>query len=203
MSVADSYFDTLYQDSRDPWAFRKRWYEKRKRNLVLAALPRGLYDKVFEPGCSNGELSLRLADRCHDLLCCDTSGRAIELAAQRLANKPNVRLQQARLPEQWPSGRFDLIVLSELCYYLDAADLERLIGCALRALNRGGTLLACHWRPVIEGCPLTGDQVHARLHEGLGMPRLLRHEEPDLLLEVWCHDATSVAEREGLREREA
>ncbi|BCG25038.1 methyltransferase [Pseudomonas tohonis] len=203
MSVADTYFDKLYHDSRDPWAFRRRWYEKRKRSLVLAALPRGFYDRVFEPGCSSGELSLRLADRCHDLLCCDTSARAVELAAQRLANKPNVRLLQARLPQQWPGGRFDLIILSELCYYLDADDLDRLIAHCLESLNRSGTLLACHWRPEIDGCPLTGDQVHERLARGLGMPRLLRHEEPDLLLEVWCHDATSVAEREGLREHGA
>ena len=30
------------------------------------------------------------------------------------------------------------------------------------------------------------------------MPRLLRHEDADLLLEVWGTEATSVAQREGL-----
>lgn len=200
MSVGDAYFEALYQRSADPWAFRRRWYERRKRNLVLAALPRGFYERVFEPGCGNGELSLRLADRCHELLACDTSERAVKLARRRVARKPNVRFVQARLPQQWPRGRFDLILFSELGYYLDPTDLQRLVKQARASLTEQGTLLACHWRPAIEGCPLTGDDVHGYLRGALDMPRLLYHEEPDLLLEVWSRDATTVAQREGLRE---
>ena len=128
MSVADNYFEKLYKGSEDPWSFRERWYEQRKRNLTLAALPRSHYGSIFEPGCANGELSARLAERCTQLLCSDTSAIALELAHNRLAHRSNVRLLQTRLPEQWPAGRFDLIVLSELCYYLDAQDLDRLIG---------------------------------------------------------------------------
>lgn len=198
MSVADNYFENLYRSSEDPWSFRERWYEQRKRNLTLAALPRSHNGSIFEPGCANGELSARLAERCTQLLCSDTSAIALELASNRLAHRSNVRLLQTRLPEQWPAGRFDLIVLSELCYYLDAQDLDRLIDCARAALNTGGNLLACHWRWPIDECPLSGDQVHQRLHERLGLPRLLRHEDADLLLEVWGTEATSVAQREGL-----
>ena len=53
MSVADSYFDELFQGNDDPWAFKQRWYERRKRALTLAALPRERYASVFEPGCAN------------------------------------------------------------------------------------------------------------------------------------------------------
>ncbi|TBU72792.1 SAM-dependent methyltransferase [Pseudomonas daroniae] len=198
MSVADNYFEKLYKGSQDPWSFRERWYEQRKRNLTLAALPRSHYGSIFEPGCANGELSVRLAERCTQLLCSDTSAIALELARNRLEHRSNVRLLQTRLPEQWPPGSFDLIVLSELCYYLDEQDLDQLITRARAALNQGGNLLACHWRRPIDECPLTGDEVHERLHQGLGLPHLLRHEDTDMLLEVWGTQSTSVAQREGL-----
>lgn len=198
MSVADNYFDKLFKGSEDPWSFRERWYEQRKRNLTLAALPRNHYGSIFEPGCANGELSARLAERCTHLLCSDTSTIALELARNRLAHRSNVRLLQTRLPEQWPEGSFDLIVLSELCYYLDKDDLDQLIERARASLNQGGNLLACHWRWPIDECPQTGDQVHERIHQALGLPRLLRHEDADMVLEVWGTQSTSVAQREGL-----
>ena len=40
MSIDVRYFAELFAASDDPWAFRSRWYEKRKRDLVMAALPR-------------------------------------------------------------------------------------------------------------------------------------------------------------------
>lgn len=197
-SVTDAYFEELFSHSSDPWSMRQRWYEQRKRDLTLAALPLPRYGRGFEAGCANGELSLRLAERCDDLLCCDTSAAAVELASQRLQQVPHARVQQARLPEQWPSGEFDLIVISELGYYLDPQDLHRLIGKARAALSQDGILLACHWRHPIAECPQNGDQVHACLHERLHLEPVLRHEEADFLLEVWGTLATSVAAREGL-----
>ncbi len=199
MSVATPYFDQLFADNDDPWAFRQRWYERRKRALTLAMLTRARYASVFEPGCANGELSVELATRCDRLLCCDTASAAVDLARGRLLGFAHAHVQQSRLPEQWPAGQFELIVLSELCYYLDADDLGRLIDRALACLTSDGQVLACHWRPVIEGCPQTAEQVHALLHERLAMPLVARHHEHDFLLDLWSRDGTSVATLEGLR----
>lgn len=199
MSVADSYFDELFQASDDPWAFKQRWYERRKRALTLAALPRERYAAIFEPGCANGELSADLATRCDRLLACDTCLPAVELARKRLSTFSHAQVIQARLPQQWPAERFELIVLSELGYYLDEADLNLWIDRALSSLTDDGQLLACHWRPAIEGCPLNAEQVHQILQQRLQMPRLLSHEEPDFLLDIWSRDSESVAEKELLR----
>ncbi|MFA0927715.1 SAM-dependent methyltransferase [Pseudomonas syringae pv. tagetis] len=196
MSVDDSYFNELFLNSDDPWAFKQRWYERRKRALTLAALPCERYRAVFEPGCANGELSADLAERCDALVCCDTSSLAVDLARQRLAGLPHAQVRQARLPQQWPQGKFDLIVLSELGYYLDGDDLRSLIECALSALTPDGQLLACHWRPDIEGCPLNAQAVHDILAEHLNMYRLFSHHEQDFLLDLWSRDGTSVAEQE-------
>ncbi|UII74157.1 nodulation S family protein [Pseudomonas sp. HN11] len=199
MSVATPYFDQLFAKNDDPWAFRQRWYERRKRALTLAILTRPRYTSVFEPGCANGELSFELAPRCDHLLCCDTASAAVSLARSRLLGFPHAQVQQSRLPDQWPTGQFELIVLSELCYYLDADDLSQLIDHARASLTPDGQLLACHWRPPIKGCPQTAEQVHALLQQRLGMPCVASHHEHDFLLDLWSRDGTSVASLEGLR----
>ena len=199
MSVATPYFDQLFAGNDDPWAFRQRWYERRKRALTLAMLTRPRYASVFEPGCANGELSAELAPRSDRLLCCDTASAAVALARTRLLGFAHARVEQARLPAQWPTGTFDLIVLSEWCYYLDEADLKRVIEHALGSLSDDGQLLACHWRPPIEGCPQTADQVHAVLAQRLGMAQVVSHHEPDFLLDLWSRDGRSVATLEGLQ----
>ncbi|QOQ77476.1 methyltransferase domain-containing protein [Pseudomonas poae] len=199
MSVATPYFDQLFAGNDDPWAFRQRWYERRKRALTLALLTRPRYTSIFEPGCANGELSAELAPRCDRLVCCDTAAAAVALAKNRLLGFSHAQVHQSRLPEQWPTEPFELIVLSELCYYLDAEDLHRLIDCALASLTDNGQLLACHWRPAIDGCPQTAEQVHALLQQRLGMPPVAQHHESDFLLDLWSRDGTSVASHEGLR----
>ena len=123
MSVDDRYFDGLFAGNDDPWAFRERWYEQRKRAITLAALPRPHYRAIFEPGCANGELSAELAGRCDRLLCCDTADAAVRLARTRLSLFDHAEVRQSRLPGDWPEEKFDLIVFSEIGYYLDRDDL--------------------------------------------------------------------------------
>ena len=199
MSVEDRYFDGLYAGSDDPWAFRQRWYEQRKRAITLAALPRPRYRSIFEPGCANGELSGELAQRCDRLLCCDTATAAVQLAQIRLSLFDHAHVEQRRLPADWPEEKFDLIVFSEIGYYLDSADLTAVIQHIADSLTADGQLLACHWRPPIDGCPLNARQVHDRIHETLGLPRLVLHQEADFILEIWSREPRSVAALEGLR----
>ena len=198
-SVATRYFDDMFAASDDPWAFRTRWYEARKRALTLASLPEVRYRSAYEPGCANGELSAALAERCDALLVSDGADKAVDLARYRLASVPHVTVVKAWLPEEWPaSASFDLIVLSELGYFFDAAALGTLAQKALRSLRPGGTVLACHWRRPIRGCSLTGDAVHELLDAGFGLPRLSQNIDADLRLDVWCTDDSSVGTREGL-----
>lgn len=199
MSVEDRYFEGLFAGSDDPWAFRQRWYEQRKRAITLASLPRRRYRAIFEPGCANAELSAALAERCDRLLCCDTASAAVALARTRLSLFDHAEVRHGRLPGDWPDESFDLIVLSEIGYYLDADDLQQVIRRAAQSLTADGQLLACHWRPAIDGCPLNARQVHDLLHEHLQLPRLVLHQEADFILELWSREPRSVAALEGLR----
>ena len=191
------HFDDLFLHSDDPWRFKTRWFEARKRALTLACLPAARFAHGYEPGCANGELSAELATRCDRLLVSDGSMRAVELAQARLAAWPHAQVVQAQLPDEWPQATFDLIVISELGYFLDAQRLDALADRALSSLSPGGTLLACHWRRPIQGCELDGDAVHDQLATRLGWEALTTVREADFVLHVWSADGRSVAEREG------
>ena len=192
-------FDALFAQSDDPWGFRSRWYEARKRALTMAALPHRRYLHAFEPGCANGELSAALAERCDALLAADANPRAVALARARLAGAPHVSVRALHVPDEWPEGRFDLIVISELAYYLTPPQLARLVVRVRRSLAAHGVVLGCHWRPRIEDALQLGDEVHASFDSHLGLPRLGGWRDDDFVLDVWGADPRSVARREAGR----
>lgn len=194
MTLPPEYFDDLYARRHDPWGFTSRWYEQRKYALTLAALPSATYRSALEVGCSIGVLTALLAERCDDLVGLDPSATALAQARARLP--ASVRLAQGAVPAGWPSGRYDLVVLSEVGYYLGPADLERLLDLVERDLAPDGVVVACHWRHPVADYPLTGDAVHVALQR---WPRVSRIEEEDFLLDVLRPAGVlSVARQEGL-----
>lgn len=195
MTMPADYFDDMYGRSPDPWGFNSRWYERRKYVVSMAALPHRRYGEAFEPGCSIGVLTELLADRCDHLLSCDISPAAVEHARRRV---PQARVERRALPNDWPDGRFDLIVLSEVLYYFDDHDLAEVTRRTVDSLKPGGVVLAVHWRHEVSDYPQSGDDVHAVL-AGTGLRRLVGHVEADFRCEVFVHgEATSVAAAEGL-----
>lgn len=194
MSLTPDYFEQMYAGGDDPWGFGDRWYEQRKYALTVAALPAASYGNGLEVGCSIGVLTTLLAARCTALTGIDPSTRALAQAATGVPN--NVRLTQGSVPGGWPAGAYDLVVLSEVGYYLSAADLDRLLDLVERDLQPDGVVVACHWRHPVADYPQTGDAVHEALTR---WPRLSRTLEEDFVLDVLAPGgAVSVARREGL-----
>jgi SAM-dependent methyltransferase len=199
MSVPTSYFDQMYAENADPWSLADRWYEQRKYALTLASLPQQRFRRAFEPGCSVGVLTAGLADRCDRLLAVDLVGPVADATADRLRGRPNVEIAQMAVPEEWPTGSFDLIVLSEIGYYFDPPRLATLVSRAADSLEPGGTLVAVHWRHPVASYSGTGDEVHRAIRRDLRLSPLVQHEEADFLLDVLATaPASSVAAAEGL-----
>ncbi len=197
MNTPVAYFDAMHRDD-DPWGYRERWYEARKRDLLLAMLPRAQFGRAWELGCANGELSAMLATRCETLLATDVSARAVERAGERLRASEHARVERASHPEQWPDGTFNLIVFSEVGYYLADAALRE---CAQRfadSLDDDGVLLACHWIRPFTPARMDGRAVHEVLASLLPMPAFMAYQDADIVVHGWSRQTLSVAEREGL-----
>jgi len=195
MNTAD-YFTALYQRP-DPFGYRERWYEARKRALTLACLPAQRYRCGWELGCSNGVLTAELATRCDTLLGTDLSADALADAARSTQRCDNVDLQQARHPDQWPPGRFDLIVVSEVGYYLTPQEVVTMAGKLRASLTEDGLLLACHWLHPFAEALTPAAQVHRAFAPGL--EEAFRYQDADLLMQAWSVVPTSVAKAEVLR----
>jgi hypothetical protein len=182
---AEAVFDAVHRTAVDPWGYEDSWYEQRKRALTLAALPEPKYDAGLEVGCSIGTLSAGLAARCGRFLAVDASSTALAQAARRLAPFAGAEARHLTVPQQWPDGTFDLIVVSEVGYYLAPSELDDLFGRIAAALAPGGTLLLCHWRHPVSGWELDGDAVHALARNRLRWPAAGLYRERDFVLETF------------------
>ena len=199
MTHAQQHFEALYRAKTDPWGVADRWYEQRKRALLLAALPRGRYRNAFEPGCGNGEMTAELAGRCEHLDACDFSATAAAIAARRTAQSPQVHVHTLALPGQWPGAsraRYDLIVISELAYYLDDGQLEQLIARCTESLAPHGDLAACHSLRAFDDRRQDTRSIHGTFDIHPALRGLVRHEEDDFLLQVWRKGAPAAIKDE-------
>lgn len=177
-------FEAKFRASADPWGFRTRWYERRKRALLLAALPHENYTAALELGCANGELTAALAPRVERLVAVDGAAEAIGRARERLGDRTGIDLQRRHLPGDWPPGRFDLVVVSEIAYYWPEGDLAAAIARIDESLTDDGVVVVCHWRGVMTDAAISTDVVHAAFTAAPGWERVAQHIEADFLLDV-------------------
>jgi 2-polyprenyl-3-methyl-5-hydroxy-6-metoxy-1,4-benzoquinol methylase len=150
-----THFETLYRADPDPWNYVNSPYEQRKFAATLAGLGRPYYASAIEVGCSIGVLSAGLQRRCDRFLGLDLSPTALQLARRRLAHCRNVALRQVDVPRHWPRRRADLIMLSEVLYYLEPDELSALAGHINQSLVPGGEVVIVSFRGET-GTPLSG-----------------------------------------------
>ena len=177
-------FEALYRDDPDPWRFATSAYEQRRYDLTAAVLQRPRYRRCFEPGCAIGELTRRLARRCDTVVALEPSSSALAVARDRLRALSNVDLRAGALPEDWPEGDFDLVVLSEVGYYFETEGVRYLAERTLASLAKGGEVVAAHWRGRSEDHLLHADAVHAELRRELGPP-VCQYEQAEFRLDLW------------------
>jgi SAM-dependent methyltransferase len=154
-TIPAEYFEEKYKADIDPWHFRTSEYERDKYQATVAALGRDQYDVALEAGCSTGVLTRLLSPRCVTLLAIDASAKAIEAA--KSVSVPNVTFRVANLPAEFPVGKFDLIVLSEVLYYFDEPDLQRVARSCIESISHDSEIILCHWLGETD-YPLTGIQ---------------------------------------------
>jgi predicted TPR repeat methyltransferase len=179
------YFEELYEKSSDPWNFETSEYEREKYLRTLRSLGDRRFRRALEAGCSIGVFTEMLAPRCGELLAVDASERAVAAARERLEKTTHVRVERRMLPEDIPGGTFDLIVASEVLYYLDRETMLEALRLLENALDPGGLLLAVHWRKETKTYPLLGDEVHDLLRSHTRLRHAKSETEPEYLLDLF------------------
>jgi SAM-dependent methyltransferase len=177
-TTSAEFFERKYREHADPWNFAQSDYEQSRYEAIIGALGRRRYERAFEPGCSVGELTWRLATKCRQVDAMDISAAAIDRAKRRCSGLPNVDLRVGGLPHQIPDGTFDLIVFSEIGYYFEETHLQDLAKTLVQRIGPSGTLLAAHWLGTSKDHVLSGDRVHEILRslDGLRLVYSERHE---------------------------
>jgi cyclopropane fatty-acyl-phospholipid synthase-like methyltransferase len=167
-TLRPEYFDALYTADPDPWKFAASPYERGKYEITLNAMPKPRYRSALEVGCSIGVLTRSLASRCDAVVAIDAAQTPLAEARRRCADLPGVRFEQMFVPEQWPDGVFELILLSEVVYYLSREDVARLASRVTRSLSSGGSVILVHWTGPTN-YPLSGDEAAALFIERVGL----------------------------------
>lgn len=120
------HLESLYARSDDPWSHRTSPYEQAKFAATLAATGDGPFQDALEIGCGNGTLLALLAPRCARLTGLDCVPGAVALAQQAVAGQPHVAVHLASVPDDLPPIRPDLVILSEVLYFLSPTDIRQL-----------------------------------------------------------------------------
>jgi SAM-dependent methyltransferase len=178
-SIPPDYFEALYEGGRDPWRFATSTYERDKYAATLAAIGPARIGRAWEVGCAIGIFTRALSGQCDSLLGVDAAENALAQARDRCAGLANVTFQRMRIPVDWPSGRFDLIVFSEILYYLVPDDIRAAARRALLSLSARGRIVLVHWTNETD-YPVSGDEAATLFLETCGsrvtMPRRDRQD---------------------------
>jgi len=183
--LPDEYFDDVYAASADPWGMAERWYERRKYSITMAMLPQQRYRHAFEPGCSIGMLTERLVERCDRVTSFDVAQAALDITRGRLGDRDDLELVRSSLDGAWPGDDVDLVVISEVAYYLSEDALRRVLDRECPRLAAGATLVAAHWRHPVADYPLTGDRANEVIGETAGLTSVARYLDDDVVMDVF------------------
>jgi len=193
-------FERLYSGDPDPWRVATDWYERRKIEVVLACLRRERYGLAWDAGCGTGDLAARLAPRCARLVATDVSPAAVQLTSARCREFAQVEAEVSALPAVPASvvGHADLVVLSEVLYYLAPQQRQECAQALVDACAPAGDVLAVHWSARPEEALDSGLDCHRELDMRMlraGFGRLLAHRDVEFTLTMWSRDVPTTVGR--------
>jgi peptidoglycan/xylan/chitin deacetylase (PgdA/CDA1 family)/SAM-dependent methyltransferase len=151
-----AFFETWFSTQPDPWKYTSP-YEQTKYEQTLSLLPSTQIGKALELACAEGHFTVQLAPRVESLIAADISQVALDRAAERCRDLQNISFQHLDMTKDPLPGHFDLIVCSEVLYYLkDLEELKVIASQIAEALEPGGYLLMAHAHVLVDEPDKTG-----------------------------------------------
>lgn len=186
-TLSADYFTQIYAVNDDPWNFESSPYEAQKYNATIDALCNNHYRKALEIGCSIGVLTKMLAKKCLHLLATDISEKALDFAKIRCSDLKNVTFKKLNFPQELPDDRFDLILISEVAYYLSEEDWKFAIHQLCDMLPENGEIVLVHWLPKVPDYPQTGDEAHFSFKKEMEskMKNIFKTRTDKYRIDVW------------------
>ena len=182
--LGKEYFNSIYRSATDPWEYESSWYEQRKYAVTLSALPNARYRRALEAGCSFGVLSERLAARCDSLVCFDFVQSVALRAKNRLKGLSHVEVRCAELTTCWPEPCGDLVLWSEVAYYLGESARNLAVTGLEKWLLPKGHLVTVNYTEAMD-TPLSGAEVSSWLDSVEFLKRTAWYTDNTFELSIW------------------
>ncbi|MCE2574156.1 SAM-dependent methyltransferase [Komagataeibacter sp. FNDCR2] len=153
-------FERMYQQHPDPWGFRTRAYEQDKYHQTLTLLAGLHFSQALELGCSIGVMTAQLARQCDHVLAVDVAETALMRARHHCAGLAGVSFHHGQLPDAFPPlprHTCDLIMVSELLYFLSRVDIIQLAARCLHVRKPDAPIILVNWTGQTD-TPCHGDE---------------------------------------------
>ena len=153
--LSTEYWENVFE-TEDPWGYSESQYEAWKFDLTLSVLGDEKPKRALEIACAEGHLTMRIAPRVGFLTAIDISPTAVARARKRCQAFDNVEIQVLNLIDGKLPGKQNLIVCSEMLFYLPLNAFREAAHKIAAALAPGGQLLLAHGNLISDDRTTTG-----------------------------------------------
>lgn len=169
--------EAVYAENPDPWASAssRYRYQRRKYEVLASLLPERDFRSALDLGCGPGLMSRHLATHADRVLGVDVSPSAVSAARRSTVDLPNVTFEVhdlLDLPAAF-DGRFDLVVVADVLYYLVGLGpeaLETIAGRIARLLSPDGVcVLVNHYVVWLDADSRRSRRIHDAFRASSGL----------------------------------
>ncbi|WP_018146905.1 class I SAM-dependent methyltransferase [Henriciella marina] len=169
-------FEQKFEADADPWQTWDSRYEAVKRASLAKAIGPGPYGRGLEIAAGNGSNTLMIANRTRRLIATEGAPAGAELVRKAVHAQPHVEVVLHDVAERLPAQAFDLIVISELLYYLGRKPFGMLAREVSRTLQPGGRLVLLHHVENFSDRARPANSVHRDFADLLECPLIKRRQ---------------------------
>jgi len=125
------FFDFLYRLNKDPFKVVNSNYESEKLNTIKNVLGKRKFKSALDIGCGTGYLTVELISVARRITGIDISKTAIKTALENFREVENIKFICGDVcdfdTEKIKEHFFDLFICSEILYYLNPPEIEKLL----------------------------------------------------------------------------